>query len=127
MRRNLIVFIASLFAATLLFAAKPPVTVKIDAAAKKQPAVTFPHEKHLKIAKTCDKCHHTQKGLTAEKDTKVEKCSTCHLDPKDPKVPSMREMSLAKNPFHIGCINCHKEQKKGPTTCVKCHVKAAAK
>jgi Class III cytochrome C family len=124
MRRMLIALPALLLAAMLLTAAKPPVTVKLDAAAKKQPAVTFTHDKHVKAAKTCDSCHHTQKGLTAEKDTKVEKCSACHLDPKDPKVPGMRDMSLTKNVFHVRCIACHKEQKKGPTTCVKCHVKA---
>ena len=124
MRRSLAVLAITLLAATVLFAAKPPASVKLDAAAKKQPAVTFPHEKHIKVAKSCDVCHHTQKGLTAEKDMKVEKCSSCHLDPKDPKVPGIRDMSPTKNAFHIRCITCHKEQKKGPTACMKCHVKA---
>jgi hypothetical protein len=112
-----------LFAAAFpLFAAAPPATVKIDAAAKKQPAVTFSHDKHVKRAKSCDVCHHTNKGLTADSKTTVKKCSTCHLDPKD-KAPTMREMSQTKNPFHKLCISCHKTQKKGPTTCTKCHVK----
>jgi len=52
----------------------------------------------------------------------VKKCSQCHLDPKD-KAPTMREMSLTKNPFHIRCIGCHKAQKKGPIVCTGCHVK----
>ena len=113
---------------SLLLAAAPalahhgPATVTIGAAAKKQPAVPFPHEKHAKLAKSCDTCHHKQKGLTTDEGTKVVKCSTCHLDPKD-KAPSMREMSLTKNPFHIRCVACHKEQKKGPTACAGCHVK----
>ena len=98
-----------------------PVTILLDKAAKKQPAVSFSHEKHAKLAKSCDTCHHTQKGLKSDTE-KVVACSTCHLDPKD-KAPSMREMSLTKNPLHVGCIACHKEQKKGPTVCKDCHVK----
>lgn len=108
-------------------AARYPATLKIDEAAKKQPPVVFDHAKHGdKIAKSCDTCHHTQKGLKKEEINKVEvkKCSTCHLDPKG-KIPSMREMSLAKNPMHIRCIACHKEQKKGPVVCTGCHKKAA--
>jgi hypothetical protein len=108
--------------ATLAFAHHGPVTVTIDAAAKKQPGVVFQHEKHAKLVKTCDTCHHTQKSLKSDKDTKVVKCSTCHLDPKG-KALSMREMSLTKNPFHVRCMACHKEQKKGPIACTGCHVK----
>lgn len=99
-----------------------PDKVDIKAAAKKQTAVPFNHMKHVKLAKSCDTCHHTNKGLTAETKAKVEKCSTCHLDPK-PNVPGMREVSLTKNPFHMGCIACHKTQKKGPVACAGCHVK----
>jgi hypothetical protein len=110
------------FLAAALFAHHGPATININAAAKKQPGVPFSHEKHAKLAASCDTCHHTQKGLKSDTE-KVVKCSTCHLDPKDPKVPGMREMSLTKNPFHIRCIACHKEQKKGPTACNGCHKK----
>ena len=106
-----------------VFADQRPASITIKAAAKKQPAVEFSHEKHAtKLVKTCTTCHHTQKGLTADSKTKVIKCSTCHLDPKG-KIPSMREMSLTKNPFHIACIKCHKLEKKGPVACAGCHVK----
>jgi hypothetical protein len=106
-----------------LFADQRPATITIKAAAKKQPAVEFSHEKHAtKLVKSCTTCHHTQKGLTADSKLKVVKCTTCHLDAKD-KIPSMREMSLTKNPFHIACINCHKQEKKGPATCNGCHIK----
>jgi hypothetical protein len=117
----------------LLFVAAPalahyPATLKIDEAAKKQPAVTFDHAKHGDtLVKSCDTCHHTQKGLTkaiAEANkVDIKKCSTCHLDPKESKIPSMREMSMTKNPFHIRCIGCHKDSKKGPTVCKDCHKK----
>jgi hypothetical protein len=119
--RSFALALAVLFTTAIL--AHHPDTTTIDAAAKKQPAVAFPHAKHVKVVKSCDTCHHTQKGLTAESKAKVEKCSTCHLDPKDPKIPGMREASLTKNPFHINCVSCHKEQKKGPTACTGCHKK----
>lgn len=103
-----------------------PEKVTINAAAKKQPPVTFTHANHATtLAKTCETCHHTQKGMKKD-DPKlvVQKCSACHLDPKD-KAPSMREVNLQKNPFHVRCISCHKEQKKGPVACTGCHVKKA--
>ena len=102
-----------------------PDTVVIDDAAKKQLPVPFTHAKHATtLVKSCDTCHHMQKGLTAEKShtIKVLNCSVCHLNPPS-SVPSMREMSLTKNPFHIVCISCHKEQKKGPVLCTECHRK----
>lgn len=103
-------------------AAKAPVTATISAAAKKQPAVVFPHEKHTKLVKACDTCHHTSKGLTAESKVKVEKCSDCHMKVQG-KMGTMADASMQKNPMHAKCIGCHKEQKKGPVLCAKCHVK----
>jgi hypothetical protein len=85
-------------------------------------AVPFSHLKHTKYAKSCDRCHHDAKGLTASANATVKKCSACHLDPKG-KTPSMRDVSLTANPLHESCIACHKEQRKGPTACVACHVK----
>ena len=114
-----------LLLATLpILGGKPPgpASVKIAEAAKKQPPVAFPHEKHQKSVKTCDVCHHTDKGLTLTSKTEVKKCAECHLDPKD-NAPSIREMSLTKNPYHKVCVTCHKEQKKGPTACAGCHKK----
>jgi hypothetical protein len=102
-----------------------PAKTVINAAAKKQPGVPFDHKKHSEtLVKTCDTCHHTNKGMTNANATgvKVAKCTTCHLDPKG-KVPSMRDMSLTANPFHKNCIGCHKTQKKGPTVCKDCHKK----
>lgn len=121
--RSVLLAIIAVFIAASIYAAVPA-TVTIDAAKAKQPGVTFPHEKHATtLVKTCDVCHHTQKGLTKDSKEEVKKCSSCHLDPKDAKVPSMREMSTTKNPFHIRCIGCHKDQKKGPTSCTVCHKK----
>lgn len=124
MKRTLTIatVLAFCLATTMAYGHHGPAKTAISAAAKKQPAVPFAHDKHIARAKSCDTCHHTDKGLTKDSDKDVKKCSTCHLDPKA-GVPSMREMSLTKNPFHIACIKCHKEQKKGPAACAGCHVK----
>jgi hypothetical protein len=103
-----------------------PAKVVIKAAAKKAAPVPFAHDQHAStLAKPCDTCHHTNKGLTEDTVAKhkVEKCSACHLDPKTPDIPSMREAGLQKNPFHSQCIGCHKKAKKGPTVCKDCHKK----
>ena len=124
MKRNVFLFVLFCFAATSAFAHYPG-KVKVDVAAKKQPPVTFDHAKHGDtLVKSCDTCHHTEKGLTKAQTDKVDvkKCSECHLEPQG-KVPSMREMSLTKNPMHIRCVGCHKEQKKGPQACTACHKK----
>lgn len=110
-------------AALVAYGHHGPATITIDAAAAKQGPVKFSHGKHAStLVKTCETCHHTEKGLTKDTDKNVQKCSSCHLDAKA-GVPSMREASLQKNPFHTLCISCHREQKKGPTTCTTCHVK----
>jgi hypothetical protein len=123
--QKIVLVVALLSLAPAITLAHYPTTVKVDTAAKKQPPVPFNHGKHGDtLVKSCDTCHHTHKGLTkAQTDTvDVKKCSECHLEPKG-NVPSMREMSLTKNPLHIRCINCHKEGKKGPTACTGCHKK----
>jgi hypothetical protein len=122
---NALGVLAVLLAATLAFAAPHhgPDEVVIDAAKAKRAAVTFPHAAHAAEIKTCDTCHHTNKGMTTDAGVKVVGCTSCHLDPKSAAVPGMREMSLTKNPFHRVCIDCHKEQTKGPTKCDDCHPK----
>lgn len=123
MRKTTTLLTALVFSlASIAYAHHGPATAKIDAAAKKQPAVTFPHDKHVKAVKSCDTCHHTNKGLTAATDKDVKKCSSCHMKAQG-KTTSMADMSLTKNPMHARCLNCHKTNKKGPTVCAKCHVK----
>jgi len=125
MRRTIFVSLVLVFLFPNFALAHYPATVKVNAAQKKQPPVSFNHAKHGDtLVKSCDTCHHTHKGLTKAQTDKIDvkKCSECHLDPKG-KVPSMREMSLTKNPMHIRCLACHKEQKKGPIACTGCHKK----
>lgn len=104
-------------------AVKPPDKVVIDDAQAKRAAVTFPHAEHAKNVSDCTTCHHTNEGLTASSGQEVAGCASCHLDPEKATTPSMREMSLTKNPFHSLCMSCHKEQAKGPTKCDDCHPK----
>jgi len=112
--------------ATLAFAAVPE-KVTVSAASAKQPPVTFNHAMHAaKLVKTCETCHHNHKGLTAAAKVEVKKCTSCHLDTKGNVMPSAREMSMTKNPFHIRCAACHKTEKKGPVVCAGCHVKKKA-
>ena len=126
MRRTVTLTAVVLFLMTAPAFAHYPGTIKVDVAAKKMAPVTFNHAKHGDtLVKSCDTCHHTNKGLTKAQTDKIDvkKCSECHLDPKNAKILSMRDASLTKNPLHVRCIGCHKEQKKGPTVCTKCHVK----
>lgn len=120
-KTTVLTLLALVAVATLALAAQqPPDEVVIDAAAAKQSAVTFPHADHVERVSDCTTCHHTSEGLTMESAVEVETCSACHLDPEE-GVPGMREMSLKKNPFHMGCIDCHKTEEAGPTKCFDCH------
>jgi hypothetical protein len=110
-------------------ASKAPEKITIDDCAAKKAPVAFPHAEHGK-AHACDTCHHTQKGLKAGDATEVEGCKSCHVTPEKAETPKCSEMSATKNPFHMLCVNCHKEElakkadTKAPTKCDQCHPKA---
>jgi hypothetical protein len=117
------------FAAAALFAQKGPDEAKIDDCVTKKTAVAFAHGKHAATI-ACPTCHHTQADLTTDTQ-KVETCASCHVAPEKAETPKCAEMAMTKNPFHIGCVGCHKAEKaKGnkvaPTACDGCHPKAAA-
>ena len=111
-------------------AATPPEKVKIDDCVTKKSAVEFPHGAHVKAIAECKTCHHTQPALTATSTEKVETCGSCHVAPEKAETPKCSEMSATKNPFHISCVKCHKEElakkadTKAPTKCDQCHPKA---
>jgi hypothetical protein len=98
-----------------------PETVVFDKVAAKQPAVSFPHAQHQGVVKSCDTCHHTNKGLTVG-SADVKACTSCHTEPQG-ALGTVKDMSTTKNPLHVSCVGCHKEQAKGPTKCNECHVK----
>ncbi len=110
-------------------AATPPEKITIKDCVAKKTAVEFPHGIHAK-AHECKTCHHTQPTLSLTSTDKVEACGTCHVTPEKAETPKCSEMSLTKNPFHMLCVKCHKEElakkadTKAPTKCEQCHVKA---
>jgi hypothetical protein len=109
-------------------AADMPETVTLEGCGTKQPPVEFAHAKHTELTK-CGTCHHKQPDLTASSGESVQTCASCHKDPEDPKTPSCAQMSPTKNPYHIRCLGCHKDQVKkdaslkAPTKCKECHKK----
>jgi hypothetical protein len=109
-------------------AADAPKMIKLDACGTKQPAVEFDHAKHMERTE-CKTCHHTQADLTATSGGEVQTCASCHKDPEKASTPSCTSMSPTKNPFHIRCMGCHKEEVKkdaalkAPTKCNGCHKK----
>ena len=124
--------VLSLALAGVVFAAaagEAPDTTMIDDCVIKKAAVEFPHKVHADGIE-CASCHHTQEGLTAESADEVPSCGSCHNEPEDAETPICSQMSKSKNPFHINCITCHKEELEadetfaGPTKCNDCHPKA---
>jgi hypothetical protein len=109
-------------------AADVPESITLDQCAAKQAPVEFTHAKHADRMK-CGTCHHTQADLTADSTETVASCTSCHKDPEDAKTPSCAQMSPTKNPYHINCMGCHKDEVKkdaslkAPTKCKECHVK----
>lgn len=114
----------------MVSAATPPDKTTIDDCVAKKAAVEFPHGAHVKAVAECKTCHHTQPALTAESGEKVETCASCHVTPEKAETPKCSEMSATKNPFHMSCVKCHKEElakkpdSKAPTKCDQCHPKA---
>ncbi|HVS04316.1 MAG TPA: cytochrome c3 family protein [Thermoanaerobaculia bacterium] len=122
MRKLLTAIAALAFALTaaVLWAHHGPTQVTLDTG-DKRPPVVFEHTKHVERVAACDTCHHTNKGLTAAADKEVKTCASCHVNPEKAGTPDATEMSMTKNPFHILCVGCHKEEAKGPTKCADCH------
>jgi len=128
MRKTLFGFglgVAAMLLAVVVIAAEPPESATIDDCVEKRAAVEFPHAAHFEVTE-CSACHHTQEDLTADSvgGMEVETCGTCHTTPEEATTPECSQMSLKKNPFHINCVSCHKEQAAGPTKCDECHPKA---
>ncbi len=117
MRRKTIVLLAVLALGAALFGAVAIAdnseVIVIDKAQAKKAPVTFTHKAHQE-KNDCVVCHHTAKGADD-----AESCFTCHGQ--NPDIPDPSQMSSKKNPFHIRCVGCHKEQAAGPTKCKECH------
>jgi len=131
MRKTIASLAFGILSAAVMFATtakQAPETITINECASKKPAVNFPHKAHWKVTE-CKTCHHAQADLKEGTDVEVQGCATCHLNPEKAETPSCTEMSSAKNPYHMLCVNCHKEKvkedaaSKAPTKCNDCHAK----
>lgn len=130
----LVGLIAVMALAAAALAADMPEKVTIKDCAATKAAVEFNHKAHVATGAACIKCHHTSEGLTAEKvaTMTVAKCGSCHIKPEKAETPACAGKTMKDNPYHIGCISCHKEAKlakadtKAPTACTGCHPKAAS-
>jgi hypothetical protein len=104
------------------------------------------HEKYKTFQEDkCVVCHHTNKetlvrnadGSASEEVDKCSKChkaddSTCEFDNTTYKTTNAGKSTkglsaqASKDAYHgndyvIGCIGCHKQRDKKPTTCKECH------
>lgn len=125
--------VLALLAGTAVFAATAkdaPEKITIKDCQAKKVAVEFPHKAHIDRGLACTKCHHNQDDLKAGGTMEVKGCASCHVTPEKAETPKCGEMSTTKNPFHITCVGCHKEEvakkadSKAPTKCDQCHPKA---
>lgn len=130
----LVGLVAAMVVAVAAMAAEMPGKIVIKDCADTKTPVEFDHAAHVKLAKDCVTCHHTQKDLTAETaaTVAVDKCGKCHMTPEKAETPKCSGKTPKDNPYHLGCIPCHKEAKaakadsKAPTSCTACHPKAGA-
>ena len=149
-KRSLFVLTAAALSVVFLFAfvyattGTCPDTITMESKlfpTHKKSLVNFTHTKHRGYCeKGCVECHHVYdkdgKNTFKEGDP-VQKCDACHKEAKAPTGADAPKLSKAEkiktyyySAIHENCVGCHKELKKaakptGPTTCSKCHPKAA--
>lgn len=94
----------------------------------KKPA-RFDHGKHAALGLDCGTCHHTaqhqamkSEDIAALPKADTLRCISCHTN-----TFSVKELQSPKDIFHTRCKDCHSKglnDKKGPTQCDGCHIKA---
>ncbi|MBW2262723.1 MAG: cytochrome c3 family protein [Deltaproteobacteria bacterium] len=87
-----------------------PATIVL-AEGSKQGTITFGHKEH-EDRLDCMKCHHEMEDAQGE----ARSCHDCHN-------PQAVDTFGAKKAFHLQCLGCHKQEKKGPAKCAGCHQK----
>jgi hypothetical protein len=78
--------------------------------------VRFMHSKHAASIQDCAVCHHVRPADPAAPET--ARCSACHQDSFREDHPDRIGLKAA---YHLNCIECHKQQAKGPVDCLGCH------
>lgn len=85
-------------------------------------AVKFNHKAHTAGGFKCDVCHHASKPEKAN-TSKFQSCRACHS--KAAAAPMKTKVAFHAVGAKTGvCIDCHLQEKKGPTKCSECHKKA---
>jgi len=80
--------------------------------------VRFAHKRHAALVNDCSKCHHYRPKDAAMPET--TRCSACHQNSFNEENPERLGLKAA---FHQQCMECHKQEAKGPVTCTGCHLK----
>lgn len=82
--------------------------------------VRFMHKKHAMVVNNdCKRCHHFRPE--DPKAREITPCSSCHQESFKKDYPERVGLKAA---FHLQCINCHRNMRKGPTSnCTACHSK----
>jgi len=80
--------------------------------------VRFMHTKHAAAIQDCAVCHHARPADPAAKET--VRCSACHQESFRTDHPERLGLKAA---YHQQCIDCHRNEAKGPVDCVGCHPK----
>ncbi len=78
--------------------------------------VRFMHAKHAQLIDNCFECHHHRPEDL--KTPEIVRCSACHQQSFVVDLPGRIGLKAA---YHRKCIQCHKEENKGPVTCTGCH------
>lgn len=118
-----IIAMVIIYMAPAAFSQDDMTMIPVDAFPKlERSQVPFEHDAHNEKAELddCVICHH---GMTddgkqdMEYSSEGEPCASCHdVERSDGGTPLMRA-------YHRQCIDCHKEQGKGPVACGECHPK----
>jgi len=83
--------------------------------------VRFMHMKHATVINNCMECHHYKPDAPEASDaSETTKCSACHQEAFNPEFPDRLGLKAA---YHQQCMDCHKEEDKGPVNCSGCHPK----
>ncbi len=81
--------------------------------------VRFMHSKHAaSLEENCAACHHYRPADKSKSETVP--CRSCHKESFDSEYPNRPGL---KGAYHLRCMGCHEEMKKGPTDCRSCHRK----
>ncbi len=81
--------------------------------------VRFMHSKHAASLKgDCAACHHYRPADTKAEETVA--CRTCH---QEAFRKQEKERVGLKAAYHMQCMGCHEDMKKGPVSCDGCHAK----